>query len=204
MSSVNVGDVTAGTVTVGAVALTDHMTITDGKNIILDSTNGTKIGTATTQKLGFYNTTPVVQAVATADIKASLVALGLIAGGGATPLNLNSGALSAGALTVTSVVGTGTVALTDTMTITEGKNIVLGTTTGTKIGTGATQKLGFYNATPIVQRDSSAVAAVATTGSAASTGTVYGFTTAAQADGIVALVNELRAAIVALGLIKGS
>jgi hypothetical protein len=30
-------------------------------------------------------------------------------------------------------------------------DIVLDTTTGTKIGTGATQKLGFYGATPIVK-----------------------------------------------------
>jgi hypothetical protein len=30
-------------------------------------------------------------------------------------------------------------------------NIAVGTTTGTKIGTGTTQKLGFYNATPVVQ-----------------------------------------------------
>jgi len=34
----------------------------------------------------------------------------------------------------------------------DGKNFVLGTTTGTKIGTSATQKIGFYNATPIVQQ----------------------------------------------------
>ena len=45
------------------------VTITDGTNIILDTTTGTKIGTATTQKLGFYNVTPVVQptALTTAD-----------------------------------------------------------------------------------------------------------------------------------------
>ena len=30
-------------------------------NIILDATTGTKIGTATTQKLGFYNATPAAQ-----------------------------------------------------------------------------------------------------------------------------------------------
>jgi hypothetical protein len=30
-------------------------------------------------------------------------------------------------------------------------NIAVGTTTGTKIGTATTQKLGFYNATPVVQ-----------------------------------------------------
>jgi hypothetical protein len=32
-----------------------------GGNILTDTTNGTKIGTATTQKLGFWNATPIVQ-----------------------------------------------------------------------------------------------------------------------------------------------
>tara|TARA_R110000868_G_scaffold9970_3_gene49065 strand:+ start:5301 stop:5837 length:537 start_codon:yes stop_codon:yes gene_type:complete len=41
-------------------------------------------------------------------------------------------------------------------------NIVTDTTTGTKIGTGATQKLGFFNATPVVQQST--------------TGTVTGYT----------------------------
>jgi hypothetical protein len=41
-------------------------------------------------------------------------------------------------------------------------DIVLGTTTGTKIGTATTQKLGFYNATPVIQQ--------------ATTGTTTGFT----------------------------
>ena len=34
----------------------------------------------------------------------------------------------------------------------EGANIVTGTTTGTKIGTSTSQKLGFYNATPVVRQ----------------------------------------------------
>lgn len=34
----------------------------------------------------------------------------------------------------------------------DGQNIPVGTTTGTKIGTDAAQKLGFFNATPVVQR----------------------------------------------------
>ena len=38
------------------------------------------------------------------------------------------------------------------ITMGDGDNIVLNTTTGTKIGTAASQKLGFYNATPVVQR----------------------------------------------------
>lgn len=41
-------------------------------------------------------------------------------------------------------------------------NIVLGTTTGTKLGTAATQKLGFWGATPVVQPTVAANADVAT------------------------------------------
>jgi hypothetical protein len=38
-----------------------------------------------------------------------------------------------------------------TLTMSDGVNIALGTTTGTKIGTATSQKIGFYNATPVVQ-----------------------------------------------------
>lgn len=41
---------------------------------------------------------------------------------------------------------------TGTVTIDEAKNVVLGTTTGTKIGTATGQKIGFWNATPVVQQ----------------------------------------------------
>jgi len=44
-------------VTVGASA----MTLIDAYDIALNTTTGTKIGTATTQKLGFWNATPIVQ-----------------------------------------------------------------------------------------------------------------------------------------------
>jgi len=37
------------------------ITMADSQNIVLQTTNGTKIGTATNQKLGFFNKTPVVQ-----------------------------------------------------------------------------------------------------------------------------------------------
>ena len=39
-------------------------TITDATDIVIGSTTGTKIGTATTQKIGFYNEAPVVQPTA--------------------------------------------------------------------------------------------------------------------------------------------
>jgi len=37
------------------------------------------------------------------------------------------------------------------ITMAEAKNIVLGTTTGTKIATGEDQKLGFFNVTPVIR-----------------------------------------------------
>jgi hypothetical protein len=43
------------------------ITVSDGGNVVLGTTTGTKIGTATTQKLGFFNATPVVQPTAVAD-----------------------------------------------------------------------------------------------------------------------------------------
>lgn len=40
------------------------LTIADATNFVLNATTGTKIGTATTQKLGFYNATPIVRPAA--------------------------------------------------------------------------------------------------------------------------------------------
>jgi lysophospholipase L1-like esterase len=44
-----------------------QLTVADGSHIATGTTTGTKIGTATTQKVGFYNATPVVQGVAIPD-----------------------------------------------------------------------------------------------------------------------------------------
>lgn len=151
-----------GTVTLPTTALTNTLTITDGKNIVLDTTTGTKIGTATTQKLGFFNATPSAQIAGSTDVLAGMVTLGFRAASSNPPLNLGTGAITGGAtsvaaLTATSVVGTGTVALTGHMTITDAKNIVLDTTTGTKIGTDPLQKLAFYNHAPVAQQTGVAV-----------------------------------------------
>ena len=51
-------------VTVQALATAIAGLLADPTNFVLGSTTGTKIGTATTQKLGFYNATPVVQPTA--------------------------------------------------------------------------------------------------------------------------------------------
>lgn len=55
---------------------------------------------------------------------------------------------------------------------------------------------------PVGMRSSADQAAVTTT--AATSTTPYGFETAAQADAIVTLVNEIRAALIAVKVIKGS
>ncbi len=66
----------------------------------------------------------------------------------------------------------------------------------------ATSLIGVYGATPVAQRSGAAGAAVATT--TATTTTPAGFTTLTQANAVVTLVNEIRAALVAYGIMKGS
>lgn len=73
---------------------------------------------------------------------------------------------------------------------------------GKTLGNSVSDPISLYGATPIVQRTSASQAAVVTT--APTNSSPYGFSTSAQAAAIVTLVNELRAALVALGAIKGS
>ncbi len=69
--------VTRLTLSAGAVT-TDNATLTfaDKLDIVLNATTGTKIGTATTQKLSFYNSTPVIQQVSAADLTNNVTAGG--------------------------------------------------------------------------------------------------------------------------------
>lgn len=97
------------------------------------------------------------------------------------------------------------------------------TTSGLKIGKAAGQKLAFHGSAPVAQRSGSAQAvvtptigvAVVTTASTQSS--PFGFVTQAQGDALVSrvnqllvdsaaqtvLINELRAALVEKGLVKG-
>ena len=54
------GDVLSITTT-GDITTVGSFTLADAKNIIVGSTTGTKIGTATSQKIGLWNVTPVIQ-----------------------------------------------------------------------------------------------------------------------------------------------
>ncbi len=91
------------------------ISFSDAANIAIGTTTGTKIGTATTQKIGFYNATPITQPANTTDLRTAIINLGLLASGGANPLNLNGGALTAAAGTFSGVItaGSGPTTLTD-------------------------------------------------------------------------------------------
>lgn len=51
------------------------------QNIVVGTTNGLRIGTATTQRLGFFNAAPVVQPLTSSGLLTALQSLGLIAAG---------------------------------------------------------------------------------------------------------------------------
>lgn len=76
-----------------------------------------------------------------------------------------------------------------------------GNTDGTVLGQSAADLISFYNATPVTQRSSAAQAAVDAT--APTNTSPYGYSQA-QATAIVTLLNEIRATLVGLGLMKGS
>ena len=78
---------------------------------------------------------------------------------------------------------------------------------GTSFGRGTTDKISFYGVTPIAQRTGSAQAIAATTVAVSTTTgaiTSWGFSLSTQANGIVTLLNEMRATLIAVGLMKGS
>lgn len=97
---------TGAAITVGTIPYTDITgtptlsylplaggTMTDGANIVVGTSTGTKIGTATSQKLGFYNSTPVIQQsgnLITGLSNLGLVVSGSIAAGDVPTLNQNT------------------------------------------------------------------------------------------------------------------
>lgn len=123
-----------------------------------------------------------------------------LTGSGATVLG--------GALTVTGAqTFTGATTHNGDVTFGDAKNIIVNATTGTKIGTATTQKLGFFNATPVAQPSaytqtfSTADKTHAADGSVdlATTATTqtspWGFATQAQGDAIATQFNLLRTTV---------
>lgn len=100
------------------------------------------------------------------------------------------------------------------VTLADGVNIVAGTSTGTKIGTATTQKIGFFDKTPIIQPASANQAALTNSSGGTANGTIeaVGATNTGDVSSAInnnftelhVLLNEIRTALVNLGLIKGA
>lgn len=123
-----------------------------------------------------------------------------VPGAGNDVLNLLAGVSTALTVSAARTFTGGVTVTTTAMTITD-VNVVLSATTGTQIGTAVGQKVAFHGSAPVAQRAGAAQATVAVTQTQT---TAWGFATSAQLTGFVALVNELQAALVEKGLIKGS
>jgi hypothetical protein len=101
--------------------------------------------------------------------------------------------------------------LTGNKSLADASNIVLGTGTGSKIGTATTQKLGFWNATPIVQPAAAAQAALTNSTGGTADGTLSAVSgTGDDADinnnftELHTLLNAIRTALVNSGIMKGA
>lgn len=149
----------------------------------------------------------------------TLAGTGATSFGGAVTITgaatLSSTLAVTGASTFTgAVTHSSTTTLSDTVTIADAKNVVLDTTTGTKIGTAVGQKLGFWNATPVVQQASANQAALtnSTGGTGDGTLSAVGVTNTGDRSAdinnnfteLYTLITAIRSALVATGIIKGA
>jgi hypothetical protein len=110
----------------------------------------------------------------------------------------------------TGTLGAGATTLAGNLTINDTRNIVLATGTGTKIGTAVGQKLGFFDKTPVVQPAGANQAALTNSTGGTADGTLAAVSgSGADTDinnnftELHTLLNEIRTALVNLGLIKG-
>jgi hypothetical protein len=98
-SAIGLGE--TNSVTFSALTLSSDLNFGGGDNIVLSTTNGTKIGTATNQLLGFYNQTPIVQPSST-----GVTTNGFTQGGGNNvhPASTFTGGIGTNAYTISDIV----------------------------------------------------------------------------------------------------
>ena len=101
-SRTNLGLGSTNDVTFSTLTLSSDLTLGDGDNIVLSTTTGTKIGTATNQLIGFYNQTPITRPSST-----GVTTNGFVANGPANGVHANStftGGIGTKAYTISDVV----------------------------------------------------------------------------------------------------
>jgi hypothetical protein len=79
-----------------------------------------------------------------------------------------------------------------------------GSADGSQWGGAATDKIAFFGAVPIVQRSGSAQVALTTALASVTVTGAYGFALSSGFSALLAQVEEIRAALVAHGLIAGA
>lgn len=149
-----------------AVAIFDSTgghTLLNSALVVHDTTGATSLTSAAAAALavglnGATNPALVVDASTASSATGVKVKSAAAAGGVAVSVvssgtneNLTLDAKGSGTVTLNGTA-TGGVSIGQTVTLADAKNLVLGTGTGTQIGTGATQKIGFFGVTPVVQQ----------------------------------------------------
>lgn len=129
--------------------------IPDGGHFRLPTTNaagGVKFGTASNQFWAMWGATPITQPVGTTDILAGLISTGIRATGANPPLNMGTGALTAGSAHFTTTLAVdGATTFGQDVTLNNGQNLITGSGSGSRIFAGTGAKGGLFSATPIVQ-----------------------------------------------------
>lgn len=93
------------TVDSAGVTINGGFNIANGLNVVLGTSTGTQFGTSTSQKIGFYGKTAIIQPTATTDLGVALSNLGLRAVGTAYPIT-TSGTKNFGDLTASTIMAT--------------------------------------------------------------------------------------------------
>lgn len=99
-----------------AVILERSQGVQDGADLSFGTTSGSKLGTTTSQKIGFWNATPVIQQATTADLLALLQTLGLAGAGTPSDAAAGTQALRAIGTTATTAAAGNDSRLSDTRT----------------------------------------------------------------------------------------
>jgi hypothetical protein len=94
-SNIDVDGINVSSIDIENLVVSNNVELEDGVNIDLGTIDGTQIGTSASQKIGFFGATPVVRRPSNSDIRQVLIDLGFLFTGGATPLDLNGGNLTA-------------------------------------------------------------------------------------------------------------
>lgn len=183
LSSAVTDETGTGVLVFGTNPTLGGLTFTDATNVVLGSTTGTQIGTATSQKVGFLGATPIARQVATSDLGGVLSQFGFRASGNTYNIT-TSGTVT---LTGTLALSGATITNTGTLTLPTSTDTILGRATTDTLTNKTFDTAGTGNSFKI---NGTAITAVTGTGSdvLSASPTLTGTTTTAAitASGIIA------------------